>query len=242
MFFAIIITTYRRSDGTTIPKLRKTLDSVFAQKYVRFKVFLIGDNFENPEDFFNLCLEYDQKYMYCENLTVQTERDNYKGVPNAIWSYGGTYAYNYAIQRALDLGYNYVCRMDHDDQWTDQHLSNLKECIEKTNSPWVCTVSYYLSNNNLCPPKIDISSGSPLFEKFDPRPGHVIHSSTCINFNRIPLRYVDLYKETGKVGLPGDAFMWEMTSNWLKENNETAYIVKRPTCFHLTEGYEKKNK
>jgi glycosyltransferase involved in cell wall biosynthesis len=242
VFFAVIITTYKRSDGTTLEKLKVALDSVFSQKYTRFKVFVIGDNYENPEELFNLCMKYDQKYMYCENLTIDTERTLYRGNRNAIWSYGGVIAYNYAIQRSIDLGYDYVCRLDHDDYWGPDHLLNLKTCIENTNSPWVCAVSHYLKMHSMCPPGYSIDPDSTLYDGFMPKSGHVIHSSTCIDFRKIPLRYVDLYKETGKVGLPADAYMWEQVSQWLKENGEIAYVVKRPTCFHLTEGYERKNK
>jgi len=237
--FAVNITTYRRSDGTTIEKLKKAIDSVFAQNYKKFKIFVIGDSYENPKELFDLCSRYDQKYMYCENLTVKSERDIYKGVKDAVWSYGGTYACNYAVQKSVDLGYEYVCRLDHDDYWSQDHLANIKTCIEETGSLFVCTLSHYLKHGNLIPVKIDGSLGSHLYQSFDLKPGHLVHSSTCINFRKIPLRYVDQYKEKGTVGLPADALMWEYMSAWLKENSETAYVVKRPTCFHLTEGYEK---
>jgi glycosyltransferase involved in cell wall biosynthesis len=239
MFFAVIITTYRRTDGTSIEKLRKALEAVYSQSYTRFKVFVIGDDYENPEELFKLCMMYDQKYMYCENLTHTSERNLYRGNKNAIWSYGGVKAYNYGIQRALDLGYDYVCRLDHDDTWSADHLLNLKTCIESTNSPWVCSVAHYLRINNFCPPGVTINEKHIEYQKFLPKNGHVTHSSTCINFRKIPLRYIDLYKINGKVGLPADAYMWEQTANWLKEHEETAYIIKRPTCFHLSEGYER---
>jgi glycosyltransferase involved in cell wall biosynthesis len=242
VFFAVNITTYKRSDGTTLEKLRCALDSVFSQSYTKFKVFVIGDNYEDPAELFELCMEYDQKYIYCENLTGTPERDRYLGNKNAVWSYGGIEACNYAIEKALNLGYDYICHLDHDDYWAPDHLYNLSLCIENTNSPWVCTGSHYLKIDNFCPPGIDLSLTSSLYDEFRPKAGHVIHSSTCINFRRIPLRYTDLFKLNGHVGLPADAYMWEQVANWLKEHGEKSYIVKRATCFHLTEGYERKNK
>jgi len=68
----------------------------------------------------------------------------------------------------------------------------------------------------------------------------LIHSSTCINFKKIPLRHRNIFEETGVSGLPGDADLWLRISNYLKENNLNGILINKITCKHIEEGYERK--
>ncbi len=51
MKIGIIISTYQRKDGKTPFYLNRTLESILSQTYKNFKIFLIGDRYENPEEF-----------------------------------------------------------------------------------------------------------------------------------------------------------------------------------------------
>jgi hypothetical protein len=77
--------------------------------------------------------------------------------------------------------------------------------------------------------------------EYQPHSECVIHSSTCINYKEIPIRQTDVYKETGKVGLPGDAYTWERMREWLTENEKKSYLIEKVTCMHIEEGFEKSN-
>jgi hypothetical protein len=61
-----------------------------------------------------------------------------------------------------------------------------------------------------------------------------------MNFKKIPLLYRDLYAETGNVGLPGDADLWERSRDFIKENNLKSYYINEFTCYHDEEQYSKK--
>jgi 3-oxoacyl-[acyl-carrier-protein] synthase-3 len=45
--FSIVIPTYQRKDGSTPFYLKRCLDSIFKQDYSNFKIFIIGDKYEN---------------------------------------------------------------------------------------------------------------------------------------------------------------------------------------------------
>jgi glycosyltransferase involved in cell wall biosynthesis len=51
---AIVIPTYRRVDNTTPYYLTKALTSIKDQTYQNYKVFLIGDHYDDNDEFFKL--------------------------------------------------------------------------------------------------------------------------------------------------------------------------------------------
>lgn len=196
MTFAIVITTYQKKDGSTPFFLRRALDSIFNQDYENFMVFIIGDKYDDNQEFIDICSSYNQEKMNYENLPFAAERDKYTD-KWIVWSYGGCYANNYGIDKSVNMGYEYICHLDHDDEWLPNHLSSLKNGIDKTNSLFLCTKSEYVSNIILP------NNGSNLdLIPFIPSGGKLIHSSTCINFKKIPLRHRNIYEETGAVGQP----------------------------------------
>lgn len=233
MTFSVLIITYQRKDGSTPFYLKRAIDSVFSQTYKDFKIIIIGDRYEDNEEFNKICSQYDSEKIYYENLPVAFERDKYND-KWLIWKYGGTKSSNYGIEKSIGMGYDYICHLDHDDEWYPNHLSSLHDAIIKTNAIWLCTKSEYTPNKIL--PTID--SDLELIP-FYPIAEGLIHSSVCTNFKKIPLRYVNVYEETGISGLPGDADMWVRLSKYLKENNEKSILINKITCKHLEEGYER---
>jgi glycosyltransferase involved in cell wall biosynthesis len=230
--FSILVPTYQRKDGSTPFYLKRCIDSIFNQDYKNFKIFIIGDRYENNEEFVSICESYDQTKIYYENLPVAAERDKYTD-KWLIWKYGGTVAANYGIEKSIEMGYDYICHLDHDDEWEVNHLSSLKLAIEKTDALWLCTKSLYV--HGLVYPRIN---GHDELIPFYPMPESLIHSSVCMNFKEIPLRYRNVYEETGVSGLPGDGDLWLRVSEYLKSINKTGYLVNKITCKHLEEGYE----
>jgi glycosyltransferase involved in cell wall biosynthesis len=51
MKLSIVIATYQRKDGSTPRLLTRALDSIFSQTYQNFKIYLIGDRYENNDEF-----------------------------------------------------------------------------------------------------------------------------------------------------------------------------------------------
>jgi glycosyltransferase involved in cell wall biosynthesis len=235
MNFGICISTYQRKDGKTPELLRRALDSVFNQTYKNFKIFLIGDKYENNDEFEKILSEYPSEKIYYENLEIANERDFYNN-KMAIWSYGGVNALNRCIDVAFSNNFVFLCHLDHDDWWYPNHLENIKNCIEETNADWICTKSTYASAGQFLPNLMSKDK----YIKFEPGWAKLIHSSVCINYKNIPLKYRDLFKITGKVGLPADADLWERIKVFAKENNKKCILINELTCRHDEEGFERR--
>lgn len=230
--FGIVISTYRREDGSTPEVLKRALDSVFNQTYQNFKVFLVGDRYEGENEVLELLKNYDSNKISFVNLKEAKERDNHKE-KRAIWSYGGVNAINYGLGVLLNEGYEYICHLDHDDWWSLNHLEEFNKCLNIKTYNWLCTKSTY-RNPNVFLPKID---GDTEYIDFQPRSSALIHSSVCMNFKEINLQYRDLYLETGKIGLPADADLWERTREFLESKSQTGVFINKLTCFHEEEGF-----
>ncbi len=232
MKLGIVIATYFKNDGSTLKYLTRALDSVFDQTNQNFKIFLIGDKYENENEVLELLKKYDNKKIFFTNLSEAKERDNYTN-KNAIWSYGGVNAINYGINLALNDGYNYICHLDHDDWWEKNHLEEISMCIDSTKTLWVCTKSTFINPNKFLPKLITDTK----YTNFLPKSSSLIHSSVCMNFEKITLRYRDIFLETGRVGLPADADLWERTREFLTSIDQTGIFINTLTCYHDEEGF-----
>jgi glycosyltransferase involved in cell wall biosynthesis len=235
MKLSIVIATYYRKDGSTKECLTKALDSVFNQTYQDFKVYLIGDKYENNDEIIEIVSKYDSNKIYFENLSYAKERDSYSD-KWVIWSYGGVNAVNIGIDKSLSDGYEYICHLDHDDYWEPTHLEEINKCIELTGSDWLCTKSTYNNPRNFLP-KIN---SDELYVPFYPTYAGLIHSSVCMNFKKIPLKYRDIFEETQKLGLPADGDLWERTKEYIISNNLKSICINKLTCHHDEEGFERK--
>lgn len=231
MRLAINISTYQRKDGRTKAFLTRTLNSIKNQKHQDFKVFLIGDKYEDQEEFEDICKSIlDSSKIYYENLPFAFERDKYTD-SEQLWSSGGTYSTNYAIEKAIEEGFEWVCHIDHDDIWTENHLLNFSNFIEKEIHPdcvFLASRCNYL-HKYLVPQYSNPGS-------FFPRPSDVAHSSVCINFSRLPLRYRDVFFETGII-YSADADLWERATIYMKDKNLYGFLLEEPTLI-----YDKKEK
>lgn len=232
--FGIAISTYKRSDGRSPFLLNRALKSVFDQTYTNFKVFLIGDKYENELEVQEVLSGYDSSKIVFENLSYAKERDKYSG--HALWSYGGVNAYNIAIDKAIEDGLEYICHLDHDDWWHEKHLELINKYILEKQVSFICTKSTYNSEEVLLP----MVQAKEEYVDFLPRGESLIHSSVCMNFVNIPIRYRDLVELNGKVGLPADADMWERARAIILNEKLKSGLINVPTCRHDEEGFESK--
>jgi glycosyltransferase involved in cell wall biosynthesis len=233
MKIGIIICTYKREDGRTFEYLTKTLDSVLNQTYKNYKIYLIGDRYEDENEF--LSYQHMLKHVdsHCENLEVAQERDVYGENKMALWSYGGTFATNYAMDLCVKNGIDYVCFLNHDDLWYPNHLEEIYKLVKNDKTDFIITRS---THGNTFLPAVKTEN---LYVNFNPVPFGIIHSSVCMNIKTIPLRYIDLFKETGQVGFPGDAEFWDRVSSYIDKNNLNSKYINLLTCRHDEEGYVK---
>ena len=230
--FAIVITTYQRPDGKTPEKLTRALNSVNAQRHTDWKVFLMGDRYEDDEEFNRLASLIPKDKITAINRPEAAERDNYPAGSMQLWCAGGNVSSRAGIDLALSEGYEYVCYLDHDDYWHDAHLLHFNNALEEhPDLVILASRSLYLSEANVLPPPSD-----PGGYGYIPIRERVIKSATCIKWTCTNIRARDVYKETGQVK-PGDLDLWERFGEEMKEKNMKGFLVDYVTCSHLDERY-----
>ena len=224
MKIAIVTPTYYRRDGKTKYFLTRCLNSIKNQKHQDYKVFLIGDRYEKAEEFLSIANNIiDKEKIYFENLEFAKERDKYQMSSEMLWCSGGTNACNYAINKALDEGYEYICHLDHDDYWSPDHLLKISDFLDVNNNyVFVATHCNYLGIYNV---PVHSSSGD-----YYPIEGDITHSSTCLKFGDLDIRYRDVFEETGNV-FPSDADLWIRVREKMKSDNLKGMLLEDVTVF-----------
>lgn len=230
--FAVVITTYKRSDGRTPELLTRALESVKSQTHEDWKVFLMGDKYEDDEEFKKLASILDSDKIKAVNREVAAERDIYPKGSMQLWCAGGNASSRAGIQLALDEGFEYVCYLDHDDFWAPGHLMAFNDAIEKHPDLFVlASRSFYLNNSNILPrPHQKAGYG------YIPLPEQVVKSSLCLKWSETEIRARDVFKETGKPE-PGDKDLWIRLGKEMKERNLKGFLVDFITCAHIEEHF-----
>jgi glycosyltransferase involved in cell wall biosynthesis len=233
MKLAITIPTYQRDDGKTPEFLIRALTSVKNQTHQDFKIFLIGDKYENNKEFEELAnsVILDQSKIHYVNLEHAVERERYNCVANTnlnkvnkpLWCSGGTNARNTGIELALKEGYTYCCALDHDDYWDNIHLETLNIICELNKYLVVATKSTF-SHGSILPKNQNEG-------EFFPPACNIVHSSTCIDFSKTSIRYRDCLHEIGKEDA-GDADMWKQLATFMTANNMIGWMIDKVTCHY----------
>lgn len=237
MKLGIVITTYQKPDGTTPSLLSRALKSIEDQSHEDYTLVVIGDNYENIKEFESIHQSFNFKGdIIISNLPYAKEREKYPMGSKELWASGGVNARNEGVNICLDKGLEYICHLDHDDYWHPQHLEIINHTLELTRDAVVVNTCSTYFNSYL--PNVKLNNE---ITPSDIKPGALIHSAVCINHRKIPLRYRDVFEETGKE-FAADADMWIRVGKYVKDNNLNTYTVSSLTCYHLTEGDTLKQK
>lgn len=234
MNLAVLIPTYQRTDGRTPFYLKRLLDSLCNQKFKGFEVVVIGDKYENENELFDLLIEYKNKIsITCKNLEKAVEREKYEG--EALFKTGGVNANNVGIDYIYDLFpyIDYIVHLDHDDLITENHLLNFVETIKETKADFLCSKAEYI--NGIVLPT---TQKSEKYCDFLPDACQLIHSSICVNFRKIPIRYVDTIET--QIGYPADAYLMIQLRNYIRNNNLKSVMINEVTIIHDEEGNNRK--
>ena len=235
MTIGITIHTYQRPDGRTPQFLIDTLISIANQTYQDFKIFVVGDKYDDNEEFenvLNYVNELKGKIIH-KNLSYAKERDKYLGVNNVIlWNCGGANALNEANNLAKQNGITKVCHIDHDDLWLPNHLELVVKAIkEKQNPAFIYTLSEFLSQPVF--PNIEVDG--QIIESY-PSYASLIHSSIYMDLEQLPLEYRDVWEEENRV-FPSDGDMWERVRVKCQNENLKSYVIRNVTCIHDKENH-----
>jgi glycosyltransferase involved in cell wall biosynthesis len=226
MKIAIIIPTYQKKDNTTLFYLTRALESIKNQTHKDYKVFLIGDKYDDNNEFNSLTKIIDNDKMFAYNLDYAYERDKYNNNPEVLWTCGGTNAVNIGIEYALGQGFEYIAHLDHDDYWDENHLLEIVNVIKhNTNVGFIYTLSRFI--NRILPNVI--SNGEIIYSL--PEQSNIIHSSTCVNFKLLVSRYRNMF-ETNGIAYPSDADLWNQLKIEIPNKNLNSFLIKKITCTH----------
>jgi glycosyltransferase involved in cell wall biosynthesis len=226
---AILIPTYRKGNGEFKDQLIQCLQSVSNQTYSNYRVYLIGDNYENNDEFLELSKIIDSSKIVAKNLPIAYERSKYSG--RKLWVCGGVNASNIGIDLAINDGCSYICHLDHDDKWSSNHLQVISNAIDKTGANFISTRS---------------GKGWPAMEsteyltKWRPLPSKVFKSTTCLNYSHFKLRFRNMIEAENKV-YASDADLWRRVNQQMIQNNEWGYVINESTLARLDSQFVIKN-
>lgn len=219
MKFAVITSTYKRKDGKAPFLIKRWIETVRAQTHKDYKMYIIGDKYENFEEIEAL-LTPD---IYFENLTKHTpERERLKG--KSLWCCAGWFASNYGIIKAMADGFDYIIYLDHDEWWSEDHLKLLNEQVPFA---FACTKATHISG---ILPRID--KVEPVID-FLPLPRGIIGASVCRNMRELPL----FSRPTED--MPSDAEFWGRLRLYIEENGLRSILINKHTCFRDSQQYSK---
>ena len=221
MKLAILIPTYRKGNGEFKGQIEQCLNSIANQTHQEYKVYLIGDKYEDDSEFNDLSKIIDSSKIVAKNLPVAYERSKYTG--KKLWVSGGVYASNVGIDLALNDGYDYICHLDHDDMWSNNHLELISKTIDETNANFISTRS---------------GAGWPAMQstgyltKWRPLPSKVFKSTTCLNYRHFNVKFRNMIEEQNQV-YASDADMWGRINQLMIQKNEWGYVINESTMLRL---------
>lgn len=220
--FAITMATYKRKDGSSLKKITKAIESIQQQTYSEWKLFLVGDNYTDHEEFLNIVNLLPKEKITYINLPIAAERDNNKFSGYSLWCSAGVNALNYSINQASKEKYQYITHLDDDDEYCPNHLEEIKKAYEVfPEASFVYTRAKYLS---LLLPREDKNIKED-YNNLPPRPEGLVHSSVSWKINEIELLYRNTL-EQGRV-YPADADMWDRVAKLCAAKSlKTIYLPK----------------
>ena len=116
----VIMSSYYRKNGKTKEYLSRALRMLESQTCGNFKLFLIGDHYDNNEEFEEICKSYKNDIFYKNNeqhYRCYKFSDRY-----TYWSIGGALALKTGIEKAIEENFDYYLHLDDDDEWIDIHI------------------------------------------------------------------------------------------------------------------------
>lgn len=230
--FAIVTTTYWKPDGSTHDQLVRTINGVLDQKYENWKLFLIGDRYDDEDEFNRIAdLVPEEKIFKLNRVNETIERDLYPNPSKRLWCSGGGTSRRFGIEQALKQGFEYICPLDHDDYWSADHLLTFATAI-KTHPEIFFLISgaKYRTKTHLPPVNTSIGLG------YYPQPYKIVHSSTCIKFSETDLRTRDVHRTCKTRPVPSDFDLWKRLRVFMMKNNKQGYYTGQTTCYKEADG------
>lgn len=214
---AVVTATYRKLDGSTRDQLSRALKSVRNQTYGNWKMFLIGDEYDDNDELMELSRIIPEDKLYVENLPEAVERRKYDY--SMLWCVGGTNANVTGIKKALEEGFDYVCILNHDDEFLPEHLQTIAECILNTCAHFIVTK---------CGDLPDVEP-TDKYTRFWPGQCKLFISAACTDFRYYGMLPRNAVEYRGNF-YPSDADLWDRINEFMIERGEHGIFVNETTC------------
>jgi|688.fasta_scaffold27798_2 glycosyltransferase involved in cell wall biosynthesis len=234
--FGIVMTTYYRKNGTSLQKITRAINSIKNQTYKNWKLFLIGDHYEDEQEFKQICSQLPAEKITAINLPIAVEREDARFDRHTLWCSAGANASNVGIEQTIRENILIHCHIDDDDEWLPFHLEILN--IAYTNYPesvFVYTNAFYRDRTGYI--RLFPEDNVPKLMQYNnlpPRPERLIHSTVSWRLNKIPFRHRNSI-EQGRA-YPGDADMWERINKYCVDNNLRTLYVPLTTVMKYDEA------
>lgn len=238
--YGVLIKSYKRKNGTSPDYVKRCFESVMNQTYQNFKIFFIGDKYEDNEEFEELCSLVPKEKIIAVNLPIAAERDNPKLTGKALWCSAGANASRFGMNLMRENNIFHHCRLDDDDYWLPNHLEIINMgYMMFPESVYVYSNALYTNpsgHTRTFPP----DNISPLlgYDNLPPRPERLIQSAASWRLDKIPLMPRDCL-EQGRV-YPGDADLWSRMGVFFGKNNLKTLYIPLTTVIKDSEGNQLK--
>jgi len=240
--FAIIMATYHRKNGSTLNKIKKAFHSIQKQSYPHWTLILVGDKYENPEEFDEITKLIPEDKIIYQNLDQAYERELHqqgKITVRQLWNNAGASAMSAGLDIAQNAGFTHVAHLDDDDTWEPNHLEELnKTYLEFPETIFAYTCGRFI--NNIIPRQID--DVKIQYDNLPPVGRNLLHSATSWRLDFIDLRYPKINLENVDqaaqevLNTPADALMWERVRKYMAQRQYSSMYIPQITVNHLEEG------
>jgi hypothetical protein len=228
--FGICMASYMRHNGKSPFYLKRSLDRIKNQTATNWHLYLVGDRYENNNEFESCLAEFPKDKLTYINLPVAMERDN---MPKSeeLWRVAGCNAHNHARHMALIDNCDFILHYDDDDVYHLKKIQIFNYTLSLyPDASFLFHYSNYLNIINL--PREHYTT----LTKVRPNPGNVIHSSYCIHKSIVQDFNFDGYAPNKQHYLEGDIQFLNFLHGRLNQDS-TKYCVFVPylLCVHETE-------
>jgi predicted O-methyltransferase YrrM len=231
--FAIVVATYPRADGSTPRYMKRCMESIDQQKYSKWKLYLVGDDYQSEEELFGYIKHLSDENK-CKVVIINNDDAERKYITNKkkLWCIAGAGSMNVGLDAARKDGATHYVHLDDDDYWTPEHLL-LNAYVYNEYPDCVFTVCKSTYGTQFLPYKI-IHEIRP--DEVLPTPGGMIHSAFSFRCDIIPTKYFTTHEEE-KITDPADFMMLREINIFIRTNKMYSSIyIPWLTVHHDEEG------
>jgi glycosyltransferase involved in cell wall biosynthesis len=226
--FGISMASYYRKNNKSKEYLTRALNCIKNQTADNWHIYLVGDKYENNEEFEEIIKSSMITKITHINLDIAEERDNLQKDPFGLWNVGGSNAFNTANKMAYDDGCDFILHFDDDDIWHEKKIECLNYiCSKYPDVYYIYHYSTYINGRIL--PNQKITDISKIYHNNNNRPEkcNMIHSSACCSKQLTEsFKYDGYRKDKTYYTYAGDQQLIDHINNMLqKDHNKYAIFI-----------------